>query len=196
MAVTVSTQPIKLYITDPKTNTAHPVGGVLTEEQQNTINSASSQAQDALLKTSSEKQVVTSSVEFNNPVLGVNSSGGEDGTPTSDAELTTWGQIKTQLTPITTQLESLSDLPSSEMIATVNGVNSFTAKQDFQAGLTTASYEDVNTASDATVLNKADTVKLISHMQEGIDVATNVHVVATLPAEGEMLNGHVYVELG
>ena len=73
----VSNEPIKMYITNPKTGKAHPVGGVLTQKQQTAIDHATELAEDALLKNSKDTQTVNSKTAFNKPVEGVMSSGDE-----------------------------------------------------------------------------------------------------------------------
>ena len=97
----VSNEPIKMYITNPKTGKAHPVGGVLTQEQQNAIDHATELAEDALLKNSSDTQTVNSKTAFNKPVEGVMSSGDEQH-PIGEKELVNFGK----LTEIKTQLEN------------------------------------------------------------------------------------------
>ena len=97
----VSNEPIKMYITNPKTGKAHPVGGVLTQEQQNAIDHATELAEDALLKNSSDTQTVNSKTAFNKPVEGVMSSGDELH-PIGEKELVNFGK----LTEIKTQLEN------------------------------------------------------------------------------------------
>ena len=193
MAVTVSNQPIKVYITNPSTNTAHPIGGVLTEDQQNKLTQAVDASADALLKNSEDAQTVNSQTDFTKPVKGVNSAG-DALNPLADNELVTYGLMNTNLTPIREQLKTLEDIPPVENLVTINDDQSFTGKIDFSNGATSSSYEDVSTVEDNALLNKGDTEKLIENLLTEKDYGqTEVHVVDAYPEETAMENGHIYV---
>ena len=97
----VSNEPIKMYITNPKTGKAHPVGGVLTQKQQTAIDHATELAEDALLKNSKDTQTVNSKTAFNKPVEGVMSSGDEQH-PIGEKEFVNYKK----LTEIKNQLEN------------------------------------------------------------------------------------------
>lgn len=198
MAVTVSNIPIKLYLTNPATNTAHPVGGVLTEEQQAKIDEALQLVADALLKTSTETQTVTSNVEFNTPVKVVNSEGTEEN-PIAVTEAVSYGLLLSLLTPLQNQVEDIqTDLdayPPALDIMTLSAEQTAIEKKHFDAGLTTTSYTDVVTATDNSVLNKADILKLIQAELDngGLSVSTGIEFVNAFPDEDDVEKGHIYV---
>lgn len=193
MAVTVSNQPIKVYITDPKTNTAHPIGGVLTADQQQQINDATDKSADSLLKNSSEVQQVNSATTFNKPVTGINNAG-DDLNPLQDNEFVTYGLLTSQLTPVKTELEKIKDLPPVENLVTLDADQSFTGEIDFSNGATTANFENVEAAPNNSILNKSDTKKLVESLLTEKDYGqTEVHVVTEYPEEATMENGHIYV---
>lgn len=199
MAVTVSNQPIKVYLTNPKTNTAHPIGGVLTQEQQETLDTAKQMSADAVLKNSEEVQAVNSKVEFTQPIKIVNTTA-EEATPVPDTEAASVRYVNEQVTAVdntvNTLEQKLEDYPQSGLdIATLSKEQSFIEQKHFDAGLTAANYENVSTAPNNAVLNKQDTETLVeSILTEKDGGFTKVHVVADYPEESAMESGHIYVK--
>lgn len=192
MAVTVSNVPIKVYITNVKTNTAHPIGGVLTEDQQQIIDDAKAIVDDVLLKNSEDTQTVNSNTEFTNPVKGVNS---EEPQPTELATVQYVNGVKTAIECELKEINSVIDgLPEDlANIAMLNEEQEFTEKQHFKEGLTTLSYEDPWTTDDYSVLNKADVLTLINGSTgSSSSSSASIHMVTALPDESEMRAGSVY----
>ena len=104
----VSNEPIKMYITNPKTGKAHPVGGVLTQEQQTSIDHATELAEDALLKNSKDTQTVNSKTAFNKPVEGVMSSGDEQH-PIGEKEFVNYKKLKEIKNQLETAIKAAND---------------------------------------------------------------------------------------